>query len=168
MKKATLLLLFGALAFCACRKDPVPEPPSKDADLTGQKVDVSGFPESARKLFVLNEGGMGANNATLDFLRFSDGNYITGAFKKMNPNVGAGLGDVGNDIAVHGDELWIVVRYYNKAFTLEKLFNSRFIREYSSFCVVQYMMDILPQTQSIPIQLIKAGITEHVIFLAIL
>lgn len=52
---------------------------------------------------------MGSNNASLDFLRFSDGNYVTGAFKKMNPNVGAGLGDVGNDIAVHGDELWIVV-----------------------------------------------------------
>ena len=109
MKKALLLLLCGALTFCACRKEPVPEPPSKDADLTGQQVDVSGFSESARKLFVLNEGGMGSNNASLDFLRFSDGNYITGAFKKMNPTVGAGLGDVGNDIAVHGDELWMVV-----------------------------------------------------------
>ena len=109
MKKALLLLLCGALTFCACRKDPVPEPPSKDADLTGRKVDVSGFPESTRKLFVLNEGGMGSNNASLDFLRFSDGNYVTGAFRKMNPGVGAGLGDVGNDIAVHGDELWMVV-----------------------------------------------------------
>ena len=109
MKKAWLLLLCGALAFCACRKDPVPEPPSKDADLTGQTVDVTGVPESIQKMFVLNEGGMGANNASLDFLRFSDGNYITGAFKKMNPTVGGGLGDVGNDIAVHGDELWMVL-----------------------------------------------------------
>ena len=109
MKKATLLLLCGALVFCACRKDPVPEPPSKDAELTGEKVDVTGFPESAKKLFVLNEGGMGSNNASLDFLRISDGNYITGAFKKMNPSVEAGLGDVGNDIAIHGDEAWIVV-----------------------------------------------------------
>lgn len=109
MKKATLLLLCGALVFCACRKDPVPEPPAKDAELTGEKVDIPGFPESAKKLFVLNEGGMGSNNASLDFLRVSDGNYITGAFKKMNPTVEAGLGDVGNDIAVHGDEVWIVV-----------------------------------------------------------
>ena len=109
MKKATLLLLCGALAFCACRKDPVPEPPSKDADLTGEKVDVSGFPESIGKVFLLNEGQMGSNNASLDFIRISDGNYVTGAFKKMNPDVGAGLGDVGNDITVHGDELWIVV-----------------------------------------------------------
>ena len=109
MKKATLLLLCGALVFCACRKDPVPEGPSKDADLTGVKVDVSGFPETATKLFVLNEGQMGSNNATLDFLRISDGNYVTDAFRKMNPSVAGGLGDVGNDAVVHGDELWIVV-----------------------------------------------------------
>ena len=109
MKKATLLLLCGALVFCACHKEPVPEPLSQDADLTGEKVDVSGFPESVGKVFLLNEGQMGANNASLDFIRMSDGNYITGAFKKMNPGVGAGLGDVANDVAVHGDELWIVV-----------------------------------------------------------
>ena len=106
MKKAALLLLCGALFFSACRKDSVP---SKDASLDGVAVDVSEFSTSAQKLFVLNEGGMGSNNATLDFLRFEDGKYISGAFKKMNPDVGSGLGDVGNDIAVHGDEVWIVV-----------------------------------------------------------
>ena len=42
-------------------------------------------------------------------LRISDSNYITGVFKKMNPDESAGLGDVGNDIAVIGDEVWIVV-----------------------------------------------------------
>ncbi len=52
---------------------------------------------------------MGANNASLDMLRISDSNYITGVFKKMNPTEGAGLGDVGNDIVVVGDELWIAV-----------------------------------------------------------
>lgn len=106
MKKASLLLLFGALVFAACQKDPVP---SKDATLDGVSVDVSMFNKSARKLFVLNEGGMGSNNATLDFLRFEDGKYITSAFRKMNPDIGAGLGDVGNDIAIRGDEAWIVV-----------------------------------------------------------
>ena len=106
MKKAGLLLFCGALVFAACQKDPVP---SKDATLDGVAVDVSEFSTSAQKLFVLNEGGMGSNNATLDFLRFEGGKYITGAFKKMNPDVGAGLGDVGNDIAVHGDEVWMVI-----------------------------------------------------------
>jgi hypothetical protein len=106
MKKAFLLLLCGTFAFCACQKDCVP---SKDSTLDGKTVDVSFISTSAQKLFVLNEGGMGSNNATLDFLRFSDGKYITGAFKKMNPEIAAGLGDVGNDIAIHGEEAWIVV-----------------------------------------------------------
>ena len=106
----TLLLLCGALALCACRKDPVPEPPSKDADLTGESVAFEFFHESSpQKIFVLNEGQMGANNATLDFIRVQEGQYVTGAFRKMNPDIGAGLGDVGNDIAVHGDEVWMVV-----------------------------------------------------------
>jgi hypothetical protein len=106
MKKAFLLLLCGAFAFCACQKDPVP---SKDSTLDGTAVEVSSLSTSARKLFVLNEGGLGSNNASLDFLRFQDGKYVTGSFKKMNPEIGAGLGDVGNDIAIHGDEAWIVV-----------------------------------------------------------
>lgn len=108
MKKATWLLLGCALAVCACRKDPVPAT-SQDADLTGETTDVSGFPSDIRKIFVLNEGTMGSNNATLDFLRIPDGVYVTGAFKKMNPTVGAGLGDVGNDIATWNDEVWIVI-----------------------------------------------------------
>lgn len=111
MKKAFLLLLCAALAFSACDIYPV-EPESispEDAGLDGQKVDVAGLGIKAKKIFVLNEGGMGANNASLDFLRLSDGTYVTGAFKKMNPAVGAGLGDVGNDIAVRGNEVWIAV-----------------------------------------------------------
>lgn len=108
MRKATLLLLCGALALWACRKED-PVVPSRDAGLTGETLDVAGFPSSEGKVFVLNEGGMGSNNATLDFLRLSDGAYVTGAFRKMNPDAGAGLGDVGNDIAVNGDRVWIVV-----------------------------------------------------------
>ena len=110
MKKARLLLLCGALfSVFACQKDSIPETPSKDADLTGEKVAVTEISTSAKKIFVLNEGGMGSNNSTLDFLRFSDGSYITAAFKKMNPSVGSGLGDVGNDIAVNGVEVWMVI-----------------------------------------------------------
>ena len=109
MKKALMLFTFGVLAAVACQKNPVPEPPAKDASLKGEEVSVKEFPADIKKVFVLNEGQMGANNATLDFLRRSDGQYITGAFKKMNPSAAAGLGDVGNDIAIHGDEVWMVI-----------------------------------------------------------
>lgn len=107
MKKARLILLFGALvSLFACQQDLIP---AKDAELTGTAVDVSAIPSSIRKVFVLNEGSMGSNNSTLDFLRISDGNYITGSFKKMNPDIGAGLGDVGNDIVAIGDEIWMAI-----------------------------------------------------------
>ena len=110
MKKSLLLLLCGTLCLCACRKDPVPEPPSKDADLAGDSTAFEYLQESSpRKIFVLNEGQLGSNNATLDFIRVREGLYVTGAFRKMNPDVGGGLGDVGNDIAVHGDEVWMVI-----------------------------------------------------------
>ena len=107
MKKARLFLLCGALvSLFACQQDPIPE---KDSTLAGTEVDVSGIPTHIKKVFMLNEGGMGSNNSTLDFLRISDGNYITGAFKKMNPDIGTGLGDVGNDIVVIGNEVWMVI-----------------------------------------------------------
>lgn len=109
MKKALMLLSLGVLAVAACQKTAVPETPAKDVSLQGTEVDVKRFPLDVKKVFVLNEGGMGANNATLDFLRRSDGRYITGAFRKMNPGAKAGLGDVGNDIAVHGNEVWMVI-----------------------------------------------------------
>ncbi len=105
MKKALLFLCAAVLA-AACTKDSVPP---ADGNLDGDKVDVSSVSSAPGKLFVLNEGGLGSNNSTLDFLRFSDGLYVRGAFRKMNPDVAAGLGDVGNDIVVHGDEVWIAV-----------------------------------------------------------
>ena len=108
MKKAFLLLLCGALAFSACDKNN-PEGGVKESDLTGEPVDLSEFGYTGpRKIFILNEGQKGANNASLDVIRFSDKQYLSGVFKKVNPGAG-GLGDVGNDIAVIGDEVWIVV-----------------------------------------------------------
>ena len=104
--KKPLLFLCAVLCAAACTKDLEP---SMDILLEGNKVDVNGYSDVCRKLFVLNEGGMGSNNSTLDMLRFPGGSYVTGAFRKMNPEVAGGLGDVGNDIAVNGDELWIVV-----------------------------------------------------------
>ncbi|MBQ1649005.1 MAG: hypothetical protein II047_11225, partial [Bacteroidales bacterium] len=105
--KKTFLLLGVALLLAACNnKDYIP---SKDKNLDGEKAELVSPDPAKTKIFVLNEGGMGSNNASLDFLRISDGKYVTGAFKKMNPEIGAGLGDVGNDIAINGDEVWIIV-----------------------------------------------------------
>jgi len=104
------LLLIGA---AACQKDSSADEPSGSASgdehLAGEMVNVGVNASSAKKLFVLNEGGMGSNNATLDFLDLRTGKYVRDAYGKMNPEIPQGLGDVGNDIAVWGDALWIVV-----------------------------------------------------------
>lgn len=100
-------MLGVAVLLAACSKDEVPP---KDMSLEGTTVSLpQGIGSNHSKLFVLNEGGMGSNNSTLDFLRLNDGSYVNSAFRKMNPGIAAGLGDVGNDIAVHGREVWIVV-----------------------------------------------------------
>lgn len=108
MKKYALLVFsMAALALTAgCSID---ETTSKDADLAGVNVAVGEKKGAFKKLFVLNEGGFQKNNSTLDFLRFSDGNYVSDAFGSMNPAVVQGLGDTGNDLALQGGKLWLVM-----------------------------------------------------------
>ena len=107
MKKCALLVFSVAvLALTAgCQKD---ETTSKDADLAGVNVAV-GEKGAFSKLFVLNEGGFQKNNSTLDFFRFSDGNYVSDAFGSMNPAVVQGIGDTGNDLALNDGKLWLVM-----------------------------------------------------------
>ncbi len=113
MKWKTLLVFSGilAIAVTGCRKDPIVDPlpvVSEDEDLAGESVTVgeTGF---FTKLFVLNEGKMGTNNATLDFFRFANGKYVRNAFDRMNPSQALGLGDVGNDIKIFDGKIWAVI-----------------------------------------------------------
>lgn len=102
--KKTAWFLAALAVVCACQKDP------ETPDDSTQKAPIPEAPaEEAKLLFLLNEGAMGTNNASLDVLNVARGTYVTGAFKKQNPDAGAGLGDVGNDIAVVADEVWMVI-----------------------------------------------------------
>ena len=107
MKKCALLVFsMVVLAVAAgCQKS---ETTSRDADLAGVNVAV-GEKGAFSKLFVLNEGNFEKNNSTLDFFRFSDGNYVSDAFGSMNPTVVQGLGDTGNYLALLDDKLWLVM-----------------------------------------------------------
>ena len=107
MKKCALLVFsMVVLAVAAgCQKS---ETTSRDADLAGVNVAV-GEKGLFAKLFVLNEGNFQKNNSTLDFFRFSDGNYVSDAFGSMNPTVVQGIGDTGNDLALNEGKLWLVM-----------------------------------------------------------
>jgi len=69
-------------------------------------------------LYILNEGNMGANRCTLDYLDLSGTDstihYYRNIYAERNPSTVKELGDVGNDIGIYGSKLWIVVNCSNK------------------------------------------------------
>ena len=67
-------------------------------------------------MYVLNEGNMGSNKCTLDFLDLSDStiHYQRNIYAERNPNEVKELGDVGNDIQIYGSRLWMVINCSNK------------------------------------------------------
>ena len=65
-------------------------------------------------LYVLCEGNMGSNKATLDYLDLANGQYCKNIFPSRNPNQVKELGDVGNDAKIYGQRLWLVINCSNK------------------------------------------------------
>ena len=109
----------GALAMTttlliACREDEVVVPTEYDLIpdhmLPGQQV--SG-------MYLVNEGNMGSNKCTLDYVDFVQGYYVRNLYAERNPNVIKELGDVGNDIQIYGSRLYVVVNCSNKIEVLD-------------------------------------------------
>lgn len=65
-------------------------------------------------LYLLNEGNMGMNHCTLDYLDLTQSVYHRNIYAQCNPNTIKELGDVGNDLQAYGSKLWIVVNCSNK------------------------------------------------------
>ncbi len=69
-------------------------------------------------MYLLNEGNMGSNKSTLDFLDLSGAagtvRYHRNIYSERNPHELKELGDVGNDIKVYGSQLWMVINCSNK------------------------------------------------------
>lgn len=124
MKKITLLFCSCALAVMAvgCKMD-VPDviDASGDENLAGEVVTVGDATSPYTKLFVLNEGKWGENNATLDFFRFSNGKYVRDAFSQQNPTIPMGLGDTGNCLAFYYNTGWALMNGSN----LVEIFNPK-------------------------------------------
>lgn len=71
-------------------------------------------PAHARGLYVLCEGNMGSNKASLDYLDIATGVYQKNIFPSRNPGQVMQLGDVGNDAQIYGSQLWLVIDCSNK------------------------------------------------------
>ncbi len=68
-------------------------------------------------MYLLNEGNMGSNKCTLDYLDLSGDStihYLRNIYAERNPDEVKELGDVGNDIKIYGSRLWMVINCSNK------------------------------------------------------
>lgn len=63
--------------------------------------------------YLLNEGNMGMNRATIDFFDYDTGEYFTDTYSEKNPGVVKELGDVGNDIEIYGSKCYAVINCSN-------------------------------------------------------
>jgi hypothetical protein len=76
------------------------------------KTEIKGF-------YLLNEGNMNSNKATLDYFDYTKGTYFRNIYAEANPNVVKELGDVGNDIKIYGNKMYVVVNASNKVEVLD-------------------------------------------------
>ena len=107
-----IVYLFAILLLCACRHD-VMIVPMENIDTGGkaQKGEIIG-------MYLLNEGNMGSNKSSLDYLDLSGDDetthYYRNIYQERNPNTVMALGDVGNDCQIYGSRLWLVINCSNK------------------------------------------------------
>lgn len=106
MKSRLFILLVLLVTIMSCRKEDVLVPSEQE-----QKGDAisSGY----KGFYLLNEGNMGSNKATLDFYDFETATYTRNIFTQANPSMVHSLGDVGNDLKVYGGRLYAVINCSN-------------------------------------------------------
>ena len=102
MIKKLFLLISVVLAIWSCRKD--------QTVITSEKEKL---PQQATGFYLLNEGTMGHNNATLDYYDFETSEYYRNIYAETNPGVVMQLGDVGNDLTIYGSKLYAVINCSN-------------------------------------------------------
>ena len=102
--------ILSLLLLSACRQDVMIVPMEKsDPGGKTQKGDIVG-------MYLLNEGNMGSNKSSLDYLDLSDStaHYYRNIYSERNPSTVMSLGDVGNDCQIYGSRLWLVINCSNK------------------------------------------------------
>lgn len=65
--------------------------------------------QPAKGIYVLSEGGFGANNSKLAYRSVVSGVVAGDFFLQQNPGQTGGLGDLGNDMILYGSKLYIVM-----------------------------------------------------------
>jgi DNA-binding beta-propeller fold protein YncE len=94
-----------------------------DEEIT-EPVITPGTPDEPSELigfYLLNEGNMGSNKSTLDYMDLlTTGEYHRNIYAAANPTVPKELGDVGNDLQIYGGRLYAVINCSNKIEVMNK------------------------------------------------
>lgn len=105
MKKTFIFLsLFSMLIFSCSDDDSNNEPTNDNENITN----------NSKGLFILCEGNWGSNNAAIDYLDLNTFNYTNNIFASANPEIAMGLGDMGSDMQINGNQLWAIINGSNK------------------------------------------------------
>ncbi|WP_316820100.1 YncE family protein [Pedobacter gandavensis] len=108
LKCSCFLLFLACAVLSACRKDLQVIPEEQVMLLPAQPSrQLQGF-------YLVNEGNMAMNKASLDYMDFTTGVYRRDIYNQINPAQINGLGDVANDVGIYGSKLYIVVNISNK------------------------------------------------------
>ena len=114
------IMMLVALLLISCRGDEIVVP-SEYERLPIEPKDEQAFAANEPiGMYLLNEGNMGSNKATIDYLDFCNGYYIRNIYGERNPNVIKELGDVGNDIQVYGNRLYAVINCSHKVEVMDR------------------------------------------------
>lgn len=130
---SVLILITTLIVFTSCRKIELVTPTEYESvNMTANpKAEIIG-------MYLLNEGNMGSNKASIDFLDYRTAIYARNIYAEKDPTVVKELGDVGNDIQVYKDRLYAVINCSHKvevmdAYSCERIThidipNCRYIR----------------------------------------
>ncbi len=134
-----LVALMAMMLLVACREEQFIFVPEEVEVTMPEYTSLQGF-------YLLNEGNMNSNKATLDYYNFRTGRYTRNVFAFANPNVPKEMGDVGNDLGIYGSKLYAVINCSNKIDVMDKntvkkigqidIPNCRYIKFYGGYAYV--------------------------------
>ncbi len=101
-----LLFVFVAI-LTGCRGDIYIQQSTSTEVEAPRITGVDGF-------YLINEGNMGSNKATLDYFDETTGVYHKNIYAERNPSKVKELGDVGNDVEIYGTKLYAVINCSHK------------------------------------------------------
>ena len=116
-RKAINILILSIIwiTFWGCREDEIVVPSEYELLPGMEPRDISTFADNEPiGMYLLNEGNMGSNKASIDYLDLVNGYYVHNIYSERNPNVIKELGDVGNDIQIYGSKLYAVINCSHK------------------------------------------------------